>query len=93
MTTQVQSFQKIIIRLDGWQLSLAIAVATALIILVARLAATQKWALWMGLAILTELGMRLILETLWGKTDIGRFVPRWLAGQTWWSSEYVAESR
>lgn len=73
---------------DGWQLSLAIAVATALIIVGVRHITTQKWALWMGLAILTELVMRLVLETLRRKTGIGLLVPRWLS-QTWWGNEYI----
>lgn len=80
----------VFLQVDGWQLFLAIAAATALIIVGVRFATTQKWALWMGLAILTELVMRLVLETLWRKTDLGRLVPRWLARQTW-GSEYVAE--
>lgn len=77
---------------DSWQLFLAVATATALIIVGVRFATSQKWALWMGLAILTELVMRLVLEALWRKTDFGRLVPRWLARQTWWNGEYVAET-
>lgn len=79
------------LQVDVWQASLVIAVATALIIVGMRHVTTQKWALWMGLAILTELVMCLVLETRRRKTDIGLFVPRWLAKQTWWRSEYVAK--
>lgn len=79
------------LQVDDWQSFLAVATATALIIVGVRFATGQKWALWMGLAILTELLMRLILEALWRKTDFGRFVPRWLARQKWWNSEYVAD--
>lgn len=68
------------------------ASATALITVGVRFAASQKWALWMGLAICTELVMRLILDLLWRKTELGRLVPRWLARQTWWSSEHVVET-
>lgn len=77
---------------DSWQLFLAVATATALIIVGVRFATSQKWASWMGLAILTELMMRLVLEALRRKTDFGRLVPRWLARQTWWNGEYVAET-
>lgn len=77
------------LQVDGWQPFLAVATATALITVGVRFATSQKWALWMGLAILTELVMRLVLEALWRKTDFGRFVPHWLARQTWWNSEYV----
>ena len=81
----------VFLQVDVWELSLAIAVATALIIVGVRHVTTQKWALWMGLAILTELVMRLVLEILRRKTDIGLLVPRWLARQAWWRIEYVAE--
>lgn len=81
----------VFLQVDSWQLILAMASATALITVGVRFAASQKWALWMGLAICTELVMRLILELLWKKTELGRLVPRWLARQTWWSSEHVVE--
>lgn len=80
----------VFLQVDGWPLFLSIAAAIALIIVGVRFA-TQKWALWMGLAILTELVMRLFLEILWRKTEFGRFIPRWLATQAWWNNEYVAE--
>lgn len=82
----------VFLQVDGWQLFLAVATATALIVVGVRFAPSQKWALWMGLAILTELVMRLVLEALWRKTDFGRLVPRWLARQTWWNSEHVVET-
>lgn len=82
----------VFLQVDGWQLILAMASATALITVGVRFAASQKWALWMGLAICTELVMRLILDLLWRKTELGRLVPRWLARQTWWSSEHVVET-
>lgn len=82
----------VFLQFDGWQLFLAVATATALIIVGVRFATSQKWALWMGLAILTELVMRLVLEALWRNTEFGRLVPRWLARQTWWGGEIVAET-
>lgn len=82
----------VFLQIDGWQLFLAIFAATALISVGVRFSAAQKWALWMGLAILTELVMRLGLETLWRKTDFGLLIPRWLARQTWWNADYVAET-
>lgn len=82
----------VFLQLDGWQLFLAVATATALIIVGVRFATSQKWALWMGLAIMTELVMRLVLEALWRKTEFGRLVPRWLARQRWWGGEIVAET-
>lgn len=82
----------VFLQFDGWQLFLAVATATALIIVGVRFATSQKWALWMGLAILTELVMRLVLEALWRSTEFGRLVPRWLARQTWWGGEIVAET-
>lgn len=82
----------VFLQVNGWQLILAVVTATALIVVGVRFAASQKWALWMGLAILTELVMRLVLEVLWRQTDLGRLVPRWLAKQTWWNSEHVVET-
>lgn len=80
------------LQVDGWQFILAMASATALITVGIRFAASQKWALWMGLAICSELVMRLILELLWRKTELGKSVPRWLARQTWWNNELVVET-
>lgn len=77
------------LQVDGWQLILAMASATALIIVGVRFATSQKWALWMGLAICAELMMRLVLELLWRKTELGRLVPRWLARQ---AIEHVVET-
>lgn len=82
----------VFLQVDGWQLFLAVTTSTALIAVGVRFAPSEKWALWMGLAIMTELVMRLVLEALWRKTDFGRLPPRWLARQTWWNSEHVVET-
>lgn len=46
------------------------ASATALIVVGVRFATSKKWALWMGLAICTELVMTLVLELLWSYSTI-----------------------
>ncbi len=69
-----------------WQLSLAMAAATVLIIVGVKFQ-RQEWALWIGLAIPTELAVRLAMEILWQRTKLGRWAPSWLAKQSWWNDE------
>ena len=45
---------------------------------------SQKWAIWMGLAILIELGLRLTIEQVWRNTRHGEILKIWLKKKDWW---------
>lgn len=71
------------VQFKAWHVILAMIFAVSLVLLGA-LVPSQRWALWVGCAIPTEIITRLVIELLWRKTKLGNVVETWLKKRGWW---------
>ena len=67
----------------AWQVGLAMSAAIVLLAVGVRCPG-QRWALWTGLAIPVEIVLRLAIEALWRKMELGIVAERWLMKKGWW---------
>ena len=66
-----------------WELSLAVVIAVALISSGAK-NSSDRWLWWIGVTIISEVVFRLVIQTLWRKTSLGRNVKVWLKKKGKW---------
>ena len=66
-----------------WELSLAVVIAVALISKGAK-NSPDRWLWWIGVTIISEVVFRLVVQTLWRKTSLGRNVKVWLKKKGKW---------
>lgn len=66
-----------------WHVVVAMFAALVLLLLGA-IVPSQRWVLWMGLAIPVEISIRLVFELLWRKTRFGTVIKIWLKKKGWW---------